>query len=245
MVLDESEDAACTPDRDGMKKPPVLSHEEARAFYDSFGSWQDLQRFYEDPAIDALLDHALFESASAVVELGCGTGRLAERLLRDRLSARATYDGFDVSPTMVGLAEARLKPWASRAHVHLTSGAPTIPLADSACDRFLSTYVLDLLGEDEVRAALLEAARALVPGGLLCLASLTFGESLPSRMLSRLWAAVHSWSPRLVGGCRPLRLEHFLPSGWLAADREVVCAFGLCTEVCHGTRVCEFTVRNC
>ncbi|HSB63003.1 MAG TPA: class I SAM-dependent methyltransferase [Thermoanaerobaculia bacterium] len=220
-----------------MKKPYVLSHEEARAFYDAFGSKQDLQRFYEDRAIDVLLDDALCESASAVAELGCGTGRLAERLLRERLSARATYDGFDVSPTMVRLAEARLKPWAGRARVHLTSGAPAIPLADSTCDRFLSTYVLDLLGEDEVRAALLEAARVLVPGGLLCLASLTFGESLPSRMLSRLWTAVHSRSPRLVGGCRPLRLAQFMPPGWLVAYREVVCSFGLCTEVLTGARV--------
>ncbi len=222
--------------RDHTEKRGVFSQEEARAFYDAFGSKQDLQRFYEDRPIDALLDHAFFESASAVVELGCGTGRLAERLLRERLSAHATYDGIDVSPTMVGLAEARLRPWAGRARVHLTSGPPALPLADAACDRFLSTYVLDLLGEDEIRAALLEAARVLAPGGMLCLASLTFGESLPSRLLSRLWTAVHSRSPRLVGGCRPLRLVPFIPPGWLVAHREVVCSFGLCTEVLTGTR---------
>ena len=227
-----------------MKEPRILSHEEARTFYDAFGSKQDLQRFYEDEAIDALLDHAFLERANAVVEFGCGTGRLAERLLREKLSARATYDGFDVSPTMVGLAESRLKPWASRAHVHLTSGAPTIPLADSACDRFLSTYVLDLLGEDEIRAALLEAERVLAPEGLLCLASLTFGESLPSRLLSRLWTAVHSRSPRLVGGCRPLRLAQFIPRGWLVAHREVVCTFGLCTEVLTGTRFAGSSTRR-
>ena len=219
-----------------MKESRILSHEEARTFYDAFGSKQDLQRFYEDKAIDALLDHAFFERANAVVEFGCGTGRLAERLLRETLPARATYDGFDVSPTMVGLAEARLRPWAGRTRVHLTTGTPDLPLADAACDRFLSTYVLDLLGEDEIRAVLLEAARILAPGGLLCLASLTFGESLPSRLLSRLWTAVHSRSPRLVGGCRPLRLEKFLPPGWLVVHREVVCSFGLCTEVLTGTR---------
>lgn len=219
-----------------MKKPPVFSHEEARSFYDAFGSKQDLQRFYEDRAIDALLDHALLQSASAVVELGCGTGRLAERLLRERLSARAAYDGFDVSPTMVGLAEARLRPWAGRARAHLTSGAPALPLADAACDRFLSTYVLDLLGEDEIRAALFEAARVLAPDGLLCLASLTFGETLPSRLVSRVWTAVQSWSPRLVGGCRPLRLARFFPPDLLVAHREVVCVLGISTEVIVGSR---------
>jgi ubiquinone/menaquinone biosynthesis C-methylase UbiE len=214
-----------------MKESRILSHEEARTFYDAFGSKQDLQRFYEDKAIDALLDHAFFERANAVAEFGCGTGRLAERLLRETLPARATYDGFDVSPTMVGLAEARLRPWAGWAHVHLTTGTPALPLADAACDRFLSTYVLDLLGEDEIRAVFLEAARILAPKGMLCLASLTFGESLPSRILSRLWTAVHSRRPRLVGGCRPLRLEQLIPPGSLVAHREVVCTFGLCMEV--------------
>ena len=192
-----------------MKESRILSHEESRTFYDAFGSKQDLQRFYEDKAIDALLDHSFFERANAVVEFGCGTGRLAERLLREKLSARATYDGFDVSPTMVGLA---------------------------AGDRFLLTYVLDLLGEDEIRAAVMEAERVLAPEGLLCLASLTFGRSLPSRIVSRLWTAVHSRSPRLVGGCRPLRLEQFIPPGWLVAHREVVCSFGICTEVLTGSR---------
>lgn len=219
-----------------MKESRILSHEESRTFYDAFGSKQDLQRFYEDKALDALLGHAFFERANAVVEFGCGTGRLAERLLREKLSARAAYDGFDVSPTMVGLAESRLKPWAGRARVHLTSGVPTLSLADAAGDRFLSTYVLDLLGEDEIRTALMEAERVLAPEGLLCLASLTFGKSLPSRIVSRVWTAVHSRSPRLVGGCRPLRLEQFIPPGWLVAHREVVCSFGICTEVLTGTR---------
>jgi ubiquinone/menaquinone biosynthesis C-methylase UbiE len=209
----------------------VLSHEQARAFYDRFGAKQDLQGFYENPAIEALLRHAAFESARAVVELGCGTGRLAARLLRERLPAEATYVGFDVSGTMVGLADARLEPWRDRARVQRTEGQPGLPLPGGACDRFLSTYVLDLLGEDDIRAALREARRLLAPGGRLCLASMTFGRTIPSRALCRLWTAIHSLSPRLVGGCRPLRLRAFTGSDWAVLHEEVVCTFGICTEV--------------
>jgi ubiquinone/menaquinone biosynthesis C-methylase UbiE len=212
----------------------VLSHEEARSFYDRFGAKQDLQRFYEDPAIEVLLRHAGFDSATAVVELGCGTGRLAERLLRTALPPDARYAGFDISETMVGLARSRVEPWKERARVERTGGALDLPVPDASCDRFLSTYVLDLLGEDEIRIALRGARRALVPGGRLCLASLTFGETFPSRMVCRLWTALHSLSPGLVGGCRPLRLEAFT-SDWTVLHREVVCTFGICTEVLVAT----------
>jgi len=209
----------------------LLSHEEARRFYDWFGSKQDLQRIYEDPAVDALLAHADFEHASAVVELGCGTGRLAERLLRERLPPHATYAGFDISSTMIETAQARLEPWAGRARALPTAGSPCLPVADAACDRFLSTYVLDLFSEDDIRAALQDARRVLVPGGRLCLASLTFGTTRSSRALCGLWTTLHARRPQLVGGCRPVRLERFLGPDWKILHREVICTFGICTEV--------------
>ena len=209
----------------------VLSHQEAKAFYDRFGRKQDLQRIYEDPAIEVLLRHAAFESASAVVEFGCGTGRLAERLLREQLPGRATYLGLDISRTMIELTRARLEPWADRAKVQLTEGLPGLPVADRDCDRFLSTYVLDLLSEEEIRSTLHQARRVLAPGGRLCLASLTFGHTLPSRLVCRIWTTVHSLRPRLVGGCRPLRLEAFTGSDWQVLHRQILCTFGICTEV--------------
>ena len=39
------------------------------------------------------------------MEFGCGTGRLAERLLRDHLPDAATYVAVDSSSTMVSLAQ--------------------------------------------------------------------------------------------------------------------------------------------
>ncbi len=62
---------------------PLLTHQEARAFYDCFGKKQDLQRFYEDPAIDVLLARGEFASAHHLVELG----------LRHRPSRRAAALG--------------------------------------------------------------------------------------------------------------------------------------------------------
>jgi ubiquinone/menaquinone biosynthesis C-methylase UbiE len=209
----------------------VLSHEEAKAFYDRFGKKQDLQRIYEDPAIEVLLRYAGFQTACAVVELGCGTGRLAARLLEELLPDDSKYVGLDISETMIDLAQGQIAPWGDRARVQRTNGPPTLPVGDGAFDRFLSTYVLDLLSEEDIHAVLREARRVLAPGGRLCLASLTFGQTLPSRLACRAWSAIHALRPRLVGGCRPLHLEAFIGRDWQTLHREVVCTLGICTEV--------------
>lgn len=222
----------------------MLSRAEARAFYDCFGKRQDLQRFYEDPAVDVLLAHSGFANARAVVEFGCGTGRLAARLLREQLPADATYTGFDLSSTMVDLARARLRPWANRATVECSDGGPDLPLPAGSCDRFLSTYVLDLLSFEDIGAVLVEAHRLLVPGGRLCLGSLTFGETAGSRTVLLLWSVAHRLRPALVGGCRPLRLADHLAAGFQIEHRQVVCPFAICSEVVVAERAAATPARS-
>jgi trans-aconitate methyltransferase len=56
---------------------PALTSEQARRVYDRVGRAQDWQRFYEDAATADLVAHAGFDAAHSIVELGCGTGRLA------------------------------------------------------------------------------------------------------------------------------------------------------------------------
>lgn len=212
-----------------MSRP--LSHSQARAFYDRFGAGQDLQRFYEDPAVRALEAHADFEGARAVVELGCGTGRFARGLFERRLAPQARYLGLDVSATMVALARVKLEPWAERAEVRQTDGEIAIPVPDASCDRVVSAYVLELLSADDVRAALAEAHRVLTPEGRLCLASLAPGRSAGQRAVSGLWRLVYDLRPQLVGGCRPVRLRDSLGEDWRILYREELCSFGLCSEV--------------
>ena len=62
----------------------TLTSSKIRDFYDAFGKKQDKQ-FYEDAAIDHLIEHGEFEKAGYVVEFGCGTGKLASRLLTEIL----------------------------------------------------------------------------------------------------------------------------------------------------------------
>ncbi len=59
----------------------VLSHAQAKHFHDHFSSKQDSLGFYEDRTLAELIAHAGLEQAHRVFELGCGTGRVALRLL--------------------------------------------------------------------------------------------------------------------------------------------------------------------
>src|SRR5512143_3597440 len=195
--------------------PRTLTRDEARRVYDRIGARQDTQAFYENAALAVLLRHGAFAEATRVFELGCGTGRVAELLLDAHLPATASYRGIDLSPTMVGLARARLARFGARAQVALATGDPPRDEPAAAYDRFLSTYVLDLLSDDDIAAVLVEAHRMLVPGGLLCLTSLSTGCGPGSRLVARVWSAVHRWRPALVGGCRPLELLPLLaPEAW-------------------------------
>lgn len=216
----------------------LLSRTEARTFYDRFGSRQDRQGWYENAALDAVVALGAFGTSRSVFELGCGTGRFAARLLAAELPPEARYDALELSPVMARLAEDRLRAFAPRAQVRRYDGGTPLPGTDAFYDRFLATYVLDLLSEPEIALVLGEARRLLRPGGLLCLAGLTHGVTPLSRLASGLWRLVHRTNPAWVGGCRPLRVAPLLASSlWRLRHNRTVVARGIASEVLIAERL--------
>ncbi len=210
----------------------TLTHAQARAAYDRIGRGQDAQAFYEDGAVAAMLAHADLGAATSVLEFGCGTGRLARRLLASELPGDARYLGVDVSPKMVALARERVAAFADRAQIRLTDGAPCCDVPAGSIDRFLSAYVLDLLSEEDIGAALEAAHRALRPGGLACLVCITHPRTLRERALSAVAGGVHRLRPQLVGGCRPISVASFLHADrWRTEFETTMGAFGVRSEI--------------
>lgn len=210
----------------------ILSKSQAARVYDRIGRFQDTQRFYEDPATKALVSASRMDEASALFEAGCGTGRLAQKLLSGVLPPQCTYLGVDISATMVRLARRAVAPWSQRATV-LQADATTYQ-ADLHLkfDRFLTAFCVDLLSPEDIAALLLRARAALIEGGMLCAAGLTDGPSGLESWVSRAWSACHRVAPQLLGGCRPLHLCHYLDrTCWRTLHHETICAFGLCSEV--------------
>jgi ubiquinone/menaquinone biosynthesis C-methylase UbiE len=182
--------------------------------------------------------HADFEHARSVLEFGYGTGSFARRLFETVLPADSRYLGLDISETMIRLATKRLEAWQDRAEMRQTDGTPGLPVPDASSDRFLATYVFDLLDPVYSRRLIAEAHRVLIPGGLLCTVNLTHGMKGFSRFVSRLWSSVCDRWPRLVGGCRPIRVaEHLEPERWRVRHRGAVVSFGICSEVLVAERL--------
>jgi len=208
-------------------KPRGLSHADVETFYDAFGARQDGAGYYEDVTLAELKRFAKFESATSIVEFGCGTGRFAEEILS---ASAASYWGCDVSATMIELSRLRLAKFGERATLVKSAGETKLPLQDESCDRFVSNYVLDILSADEIESVLGEAQRILKPNGLLCLTGLTFGKGLGSKAWTAFWNLRFDLNPKWVGGCRPVALTGFL-SGWELVHRNVLTVRGISSEV--------------
>jgi ubiquinone/menaquinone biosynthesis C-methylase UbiE len=210
----------------------VLTHGQAQAFYNRMGAKQDWQAFYETKATHDLITHASFETAQAVFELGCGTGAFAERLLAAHVSPETRYVAVDSSPTMIRLAQTRLARFGSRVTVEQTDGSLRFEAASGSYDRFVSTYVVDLLSASDIAEVLSEVHRLLRPEGLLCLVSLTPGPTWFSRLVTGLWTGTHRLAPSLVGGCRPLELRVLLQAHPFHLEYvHVVTAIGIPSEI--------------
>ena len=210
----------------------LLSGADAKAVYDRIGAWQDSLAYYAAPAFDALVAHGAFDEARSVFEVGCGTGRLAERLLHSQCPPAARYEGVDLSTEMVRVARERLALFGDRATVRRTDGRLVFDRPDGSRDRVVATYLLDLLSDDDARTFLAEAHRLLSQDGRLCLAGLTWGTSLVPRAVSGIWDALHRCAPEWVGGCRPVRVRTLLDkSRWRVQRRVVVRAWGVPSEV--------------
>jgi len=205
---------------------------EAKEFYDSFGSKQDKQGWYEDNAVNLLLNAGRFSSAGSVLEFGCGTGRIAEKLLAQYLPETTTYLGLDISPTMIELSRERLERFAPRAQVMLLDEDTLPSLEGRRYGRFLSTYVFDLLSDDEIQRTLGWAYELLDEDGLLCLTGITKGRNWFSRLVMGGWKLAFLIRPKLVGGCRPVVIrDHLANEPWHIIESKVVAQWGVASEV--------------
>ncbi|MBW2244449.1 MAG: methyltransferase domain-containing protein [Deltaproteobacteria bacterium] len=131
-----------------------------RRFFDLWSLSYDaplVQRLTYRPEQDAVL-RALPPGKPRVLDVGCGTGLLAERIYRRASGDRVV--GCDFSPGMLRrAAQRRSGPEWVRAD------AQSLPFADGSFEAVVSTQALHWVPDQ--RAALAEFLRVLVPGGRL------------------------------------------------------------------------------
>ncbi|MDF1734262.1 MAG: class I SAM-dependent methyltransferase [Minwuia sp.] len=210
----------------------VLSVEAARAHYDALGQGQDREMRYAEAAFSRLIGATGMSEVGSAVELGPGTGMLAARLLRDHLGPDTTWLGLDISQKMRELAAERLRAFGERVRLEDCEGDGRLPVPDSSTDLLIATYVLDLLSPSAIARFLADAARVLKPGGQLAVAGLAPGTFSHAGLTMTIWTMVQRLAPRMVGGCRPVRLEQRLdPQVWQVTHRSRVTAGGIPSSV--------------
>lgn len=125
-----------------------------------------------DPTRPEHILPVLSSSRVGVVDVGCGIGQLFVAK-GDEVPPGVPRYGFDIDPAVIEYARAR---WPDRANFGVAP-AEKIPLPDGSVDFYVSRVTLPLA---DIRRALDEAARVLVPGGRLWVTlhpiSMTFGQ---------------------------------------------------------------------
>ncbi len=141
-----------------------------------------------------------------VLDLGCGTGAVLERLLA--LGAGVgTYTGVDLSPAMLARGRAKFGQVAGTRFEPLDLRVE--PLPEGPFDLVVSAWALEHLPEPGTIVA--AALARLRPGGRLVLLFELDGHSVRESVLRRLWRwfgvrlvpedEAHTW-PALVSLCR-------------------------------------------
>ena len=171
-----------------------------------------MQRFYEGPPVDLMIEKCKIKDDSTIFEFGFGTGYLADELLTKY--PQSTYIGVDVSKTMHKLATQRLKGFDSE-RVDLRLAMDTVgaikAMPDRSIDRFISTYVFDLLPKSNMSDVIFALQRKLKKDGKICLVSLTKkvdDSNVISKMILNGWNSVARFCSLCLGGCRPIDLRY-------------------------------------
>lgn len=191
-------------------------------FYD----W--IMGFYERPSNRDALQGPIMERAGKIVDMGVGTGYLLGQLVKTT-TEKQHITAVDLSGQMLKNSESYLSK-----HDLLTSrlefckaDCMNLPWPDNTFDLYVSSYLFDLLPEEELRKAITELERILVPDGYAILITMTTElKDVPGlmRFIYRLmnefyYLGYHKgrWNPIwkfLFAGyaphCRPIELGKYL-----------------------------------
>ncbi|HEX7593300.1 MAG TPA: class I SAM-dependent methyltransferase [Anaerolineae bacterium] len=162
-----------------------------RQFYSQFARAFSETRSSAQTRLDRIV--AYIADDVKVIDLGCGNGRLAERLERE--GRRVNYLGVDSSRDLIALAVAR-KPNLHRVAAEFAVADITSPnwnaaLASASFDLAVALAVLHHVPSFELRVAVLQSIHALLkPGGTVILTNWHFERNERLRKKVVPWQTV-------------------------------------------------------
>jgi ubiquinone/menaquinone biosynthesis C-methylase UbiE len=193
-----------------------VSQNEIAKVYDSLAKFYDIWgNLTESRARNRALELAEIKNNQNILEVAVGTGLAFFEIVKR--NPNGSNIGIDLSAGMLKKAGKRLS-LLSEAHYELKkASAFDLDSKDAQFDVLINNYMFDLIPFDQMDAVLMEFKRVLKKGGKLVLVNMTLGEKFGSG----IYDLIYRISPRLMGGCRGIRLSEKLKEhGFNVKQRE-------------------------
>ncbi len=211
---------------------PVLPHAKVVPVYTRIAPFHDLHsQIFESRALRRAFDLGDVVNGSAVLEVGVGTGLLFSQIVA------ANPDGWTLgierTPAMLQRAHERMRGVERSCFKLVEADLYDITLPNQQFDYIFSTFVLDLLPDEDHSAILNIWFDALKPDGRLILAGMTRGW----RWYHAPWMLLPRLHPSIFGGCRPRNVRNaVVDAGFTLTHHERMSQATFPSEIVSGVR---------
>ena len=189
----------------GNKLDARVPQNEIAGIYDSLSNIYDLWgNLTESRARNRALELAGIQNGQKILEVAVGTGLAFYEIVKQ--NPDGTNIGIDISAGMLEKAQKRLGQLSGANYELKKTSAFHLEGEDEQFDVLINNYMFDLIPFEQMDAVLAEFKRVLKKEGKLVIVNMTIGE----RFGSGIYDFLYRLSPRLMGGCRGIRLSEKL-----------------------------------
>jgi ubiquinone/menaquinone biosynthesis C-methylase UbiE len=171
-------------------------------FYDAWA------KITESKAMDSALSKIKGDINGYVLDIGVGTGDMFYRIVP--LNKEGYNVGLDISPQMLFKAKKKLNGNIKSKTILILGNAFNLPFGDNSFDYIFSSYVFDLLPEEEFETITKEVYRVLKKNGKVVIITMSFGY----RWYNKLWFYIAKYFPGILTNCRPIDLKPYFYSNF-------------------------------
>jgi ubiquinone/menaquinone biosynthesis C-methylase UbiE len=182
-----------------------ISQEHIGFVYDKLAGIYDFWgKLTESRARRRAIELAAIRDGENILEVAVGTGLAFYEIVKR--NPHGNNLGVDLSQGMLEKAKRRMEKLPG-ANYRLSLGtAFNLPADSQSFDLLVNNYMFDLIPFSDMDKVLLEFMRVLKPGAKLILVNMTIDHTFGSR----LYEFIYRISPKLLGGCRGVKLANKL-----------------------------------